>query len=460
VYDLNDTITAPASPVPGENNIARSVIRISGQKAFTLLDNLFGIKINKRCTKTKTVQLQKNICIELTAYGFLGPNSYTGEDLVELHFFAPACITELVLKKLLENSRLAEPGEFTLRAYLSGRIDLAQAEAVAQIVSSSNTAQLAAAEKLLAGRLSEKIALIRTNILDILSLIEAGLDFSGEDIEFISQKNAAQTIEKIKKQLIDILTSSIRYEEMIDLPSVGLAGAPNAGKSSLLNTLLGRQRSIVSNTQATTRDVLTGVLTLEKNRIALFDCAGLSAAPVKASLLDTLAQQAAAEALKNADIVLFCIDITKHNFSEDLALLNLVNSENIIYVAAKCDLDDQYQKNMDRLNDYFGAEFIPVSSVDLTGIEQLKIAIDDHILQLKHASSQADEFIAINQRHRSAVENAITNLDEALAELELKNEEVVSMLLRSAYQTIGALEREDIDQKVLERIFSSFCIGK
>ena len=460
MYDLNDTISAPASPAPGENTIAKSVIRISGSKTFTLLDDLFGIKINKRCAKTKTVQLQKNICIELAVYGFIGPNSYTGEDLAELHFFAPACIVELVLQKLLRNSRLAEPGEFTLRAYLSGRIDLAQAEAVAQIVSSSNNAQLAAAEKLLAGSLSEKISLIRTSILDILSLIEAGLDFSGEDIEFIPQKKAAKTIGSIKKQLEDILTGSIRYEEMIDLPSVGMAGAPNAGKSSLLNTLLGRQRSIVSGTEATTRDVLTGILPLEKNRIALFDCAGLSPASGKISLLDKLAQQTAAEALKNADIVLFCVDMTKEDFSEDISVLNLIDSTETIYIAAKCDLDDQYKENITRLNNTFNAYFIPASSVDLTGIEQLKIAIDDRIVRLKHASSQADEFIAINQRHRAAVENAIINLDEALAELELKNEEVVSMLLRSAYQTIGGLEREDIDHQVLERIFSTFCIGK
>jgi len=247
---------------------------------------------------------------------------------------------------------------------------------------------------------------------------------------------------------------------MIDLPSVGLAGAPNAGKSSLLNTLLGRQRSIVSNTEATTRDILTGILPLEKNRIALFDCAGLSPASDKTSLLDKLAQQTAAEALKNADIVLFCVDMTKDDLSEDTSVLNLINSKEIIYIAAKCDLDDQYQKNISRLNNSFNTEFIAVSSLDFTGIEQLKTAIDDRIVQLKHASSQADEFIAINQRHRAAVENAVANLDEALAELQLKNEEVVSMLLRSAYQTIGGLEREDIDQQVLERIFSTFCIGK
>ncbi|MBN1456919.1 MAG: 50S ribosome-binding GTPase, partial [Sedimentisphaerales bacterium] len=353
MYDLSDTITAPAAPSLGENTIAKSVIRISGPKALILLDDIFDIKINKRCAKTKTVRLQKNICIDLTAYGFIAPNSYTGEDLAELHFFAPACLVELVLEKLLQNSRLAGPGEFTLRAYLNGRIDLAQAEAVAQIVSSSNTAQLAAAEKLLAGSLSQKISLIRNNILDILSLIEAGLDFSGEDIEFVSQKNAVKTIETIKDQLNDILNNSIRYEEMIDLPSVGLAGAPNAGKSSLLNTLLGRQRSIVSDTRATTRDVLTGTLSLEKNRIALFDCAGLSPASGQTSLLDNIAQQAAAEALKNADIVLFCIDMTKDDFSDDISVLNLIESKEIIYIAAKCDLDKQYKKSITRLNNAF-----------------------------------------------------------------------------------------------------------
>ncbi len=460
MYNLNDTITAISTASVTQGTVAKSIVRISGADAFTLLNEVFGIKVKGRGVTTQSIELTEGVNVDFAVYTFAAPNSYTAENLAELHFFAASCVVELVLEMLLKTARLAGPGEFTLRAYLNGKVDLTQAEAVSQIVSSSNRTQLAAAEKLLAGKLSEKITAIRNALLDCLSLIEAGLDFSEEDIEFISRKQALKTTTEIKINLEEILNSSIRYEEMIDLPSAGLAGASNAGKSSLINALLGTQRSIVSETEATTRDILTGILELEKNRLAIFDCAGLYRHTESLSLLDKLTQDAAIEALKSCDMVLLCVDITKNDLTEDLSIKKHIENKEIIYAATKCDLADDIESKLAKLNSAFGAEFIATSSVSPDGAQALKTLIDARTTSLRETSTEIDELITINQRHKATVQSAIASLQEAHTEIEQGNEEVVSMLLRSAHETLGGLEREDVDEQVLDRIFSTFCIGK
>lgn len=460
LYNLNDTITAISTASVTQGTIAKSIVRISGPEAFTLLNEVFAIKVNSRKITNHSVELTEGVNVDFAIYTFTSPNSYTAENLAELHFFAAGCVVELVLEKLLQKARLAGPGEFTLRAYLNGKVDLTQAEAVSQIVSSSNRTQLAAAEKLLSGKLSEKIAVIRDRILDTLSLIEAGLDFSEEDIEFVSRKQALQTVTEIKAGLEEILNGSIHYEEMIDLPSAGLAGASNAGKSSLINTLLGTRRSIVSETEATTRDILTGILELDKNWLAIFDCAGLYRHSDKLSLLDKLAQDAAIEALKSCDMVLFCVDITKEDLAEDVSIKKHIKNKQIIYVATKCDLADDVEAKLRKLNTAFDAKFIATSSTSNDGTEPLRTVIDTRITKLREMSSEIDEFVTINQRHKATVQNAIANLKDAHTEIDQDNEEVVSMLLRAAHESLGGLEREDVDEQVLDRIFSTFCIGK
>jgi tRNA modification GTPase len=227
---------------------------------------------------TGSVTIDNELEAEAQLYLFLAPHSYTGDDIAEIHLHTNPAVTEALMDSLLGRGlRMAGPGEFTARAYLNGKIDLAQAEAVNEIIVSSNAFQLAAAEKLLSGRLSESSAKVRSAMMDCLSLIEAGLDFSGEDIELETGAEVIERLLGIKEQLEHLLTGSIRYESLIDLPAVGIAGAPNAGKSSLLNKLLGKERSIVSHRRKTTRDVLTAICVLEHCKCVVFDCAGLRA---------------------------------------------------------------------------------------------------------------------------------------------------------------------------------------
>jgi tRNA modification GTPase len=408
------------------------------------------------------VVLDDELEIDAQLYLFPAPHSYTGDDVAEMHAHTNPVVTEALMGNLLERGpRMAGPGEFTARAFLNGKIDLAQAEAVNEIIVSSNEYQLAAAEKLLDGRLAETTARLRKRLMDCLSLIEAGLDFSGEDIEFIARPEAVKRLAAIEDQLEQLLLGSISYESLIDLPAVGIAGAPNAGKSSLLNKLLGKERSIVSPQHKTTRDVLTGLWTLAHCRCVLFDCAGLVIGAD--NILDELTQQAAIEGLRNSAVVIFCADVSKTEWSQDAAIRKLIEPKVLVPVATKCDLPPEQvlSSRLAELNESFGAEFLPVSAQTGAGIELLRNTIDSKLtekFEIPRASA-----VALTARHRQAVNEAIDHVSESIDELKAGNDEVTAMMLRAAHQAVSDIDSSaatHVDEQILEQIFSRFCIGK
>ena len=541
MYELNNTIVAVSSPTSDK----RVIVRITGPETIETCKKIFDPPVSiRRRTKdegrgtrlvTGSVTIDNELEVDAQLYLFLAPHSYTGDDIAEIHLHTNPAVTEALMGNLLGRGlRMAGPGEFTARAYLNGKIDLAQAEAVNEIIVSSNAFQLAAAEKLLSGRLSETTAKVRSAMMDCLGLIEAGLDFSAEDIELETGAEVIERLLGVKEQLEQLLSGSIRYESLIDLPAVGIAGAPNAGKSSLLNKLLGKERSIVSHRRKTTRDVLTALCTLAHCRCVLFDCAGLVLCPDPISdptgkvskgadnVLDELAQQAAIEALRNSAVVVFCIDISKANWSEDISICELIYSscverdaycvkENTQYairntklipVATKCDLvSEQVLSNrlaelnelfgpapkstpanrlssMDNKTEHnkadFGAGFLVTSAETGAGLDLLREAIDKKIIEVepgfKTSKSGTNPLfegtqssVALTARHKQAVTEAIENVSESISELRAGNDEVAAMMLRAAYQAVSGIESAaggHVDEQILEQIFSRFCIGK
>ncbi len=471
LYDLSDTVVAVSSPAGG----LRSILRITGPQAFCVCARVFepspGSEIKDQRSKIKnhailvgSVRVNDALAIDAHLYLFFAPHSYTGEDLAELHVYAsPVLIEALVQNLLARGLRAAGAGEFTARAYLNGKLDLAQAEAVNEVISSSNRLQLEAAERLLCGRLTQTVDEIHSDLLDILSRIEAGLDFSGEDIEFIGVQEAVEGLTAIQKRFEDLLAGSIRCETLLDLPAVGIAGTPNAGKSSLLNALLGWERSIVSPQPKTTRDVLSGILTMDRFQCVLFDCAGL----VRPSdnPLDTLAQHAAVEALQRCSAVLFCVDLAKSDVSDDVAVHTLIRPKSIVHVATKSDLlsSKEQSRRTRELAGIFHASFLPVSSKTRRGLADLLRASEQAIAgRMVPAGPSLDStsFPTLTARHRQAVNEAIESVRQSIAEVRRGHEEVAGMIIRTACQTIAQIKQQSIDEQVLDRIFSRFCIGK
>ena len=461
-YDTNDTIVAVTSATAEQ----RVIVRLTGPGTFDVCGQTFGVPITRerRRILSGSIALDDEFKIDAHLYVFPAPRSYTGDDVAEIHTYTNPAVTEALMGQLLKQGlRLAGPGEFTARAYLNGKLDLAQAEAVNEIIVSSNEYQLAAAEKLLDGRLGETTAKLRDALMDLLSLIEAGLDFSGEDIEFIARPEAVKRLVSIKDQLERLLSNSIGLESLMDLPAVGIAGAPNAGKSSLLNRLLGHERSIVSHSPKTTRDVLTGACALPHCRCVLFDCAGLLTQPD--NVLDELAQKAAIEALRNSDLVIFCADVSKTEWSQDVAIRRLIEPKSLVPVATKCDLLPSGSRNLrDRLaelNESFCLDFMPISARTGAGIELLKKTIDSKLTERLDVPGASG--VALTARHKQAVAEAISHVGESIAELSAGNDEVAAMMLRAAHQAlcdIGQPVAAHIDEQILGQIFSRFCIGK
>lgn len=465
MYEFSDTIVAVSSPA-SEGTV---IIRLTGPDALGKAEQIFNMSFDLQQPGIVKgfVSVDDELKLDAEIYLFLSPNSYTGQDVVEIHMQANSSVTEVLLHNFLAGDvRMAGPGEFTARAYLNGKMDLSQAEAVNEIIVSSNRIQLAAAERLLGGKLSQAANKICQQLLDCLSLIEAGLDFSEEDIEFISRDEAAERLRRLRSDLEELLEGSVSYEATIDLPSVGVAGAPNTGKSLLVNVLLGKKRSIVSRHCKTTRDILTSRLLLEHNRCVLFDCAGL-ASKVE-NIIDNLSQQAAIEALRRSDVVVFCVDLSKSDkeLTEDITIRRLITPKSLIAVGTKADLIEPglVCKRIEWLRKLFGSNFIAVSAKKGFGIDELRETIDKKLVGLALAGDngiggEARSGIGLTARHRRSVTEAIENVSQAIDALNVGSDEVAAMLIRAAFSSVGSIE-QPVDEQILEKVFSRFCIGK
>ncbi len=447
-----DTIVALATPA-GVGAI--SVIRLSGSQSFKAIDKIFfgKIKIEKAASHTIHYGYIKNQDDEpiddVLVSIFKAPNSYTGEDSIEISTHGNPLITQKVIDALISNSeiRLAEPGEFTKRAFLNNRIDLTKAEAVADIINARTEASFRGARNQLDGLLSQKVTELRSQLVNSSSFVELELDFAEEDIEFVNQEELLKRIDSIIIE-IDTLLESYEFGRVLrDGVNVAIVGKPNVGKSSLLNYILKESRAIVSEIPGTTRDVIREEVSIEGILFRLFDTAGIRHSEDSIEKEGIFRSQ---ETVRNADVVIFLEDTQQGDSKELLVdLLTLTSSDKIIKVLNKIDLAKDKSREAD----------VKISAKTGEGIGLLFKKLKEKTIG--NESYTEKTAIITNLRHYNCLKTARENLINARGSvLKKMSGEFVSVDLRNAELSLAEIIGEVTSDDILNNIFMKFCIGK
>ena len=437
-----DTITAISTPI-GVGGVG--VIRISGEKAFEIIEKIFSNpkfeprKFNHGWIIDNGVKIDEVIVLP-----FFAPNSYTGENVIEIQCHGGINVVKNILELVLKNgARLAEKGEFTKRAFLNKRMDLSQAESVADIIHSKTSDFAKVSMKNLSGVLKEKINEIRNDIFEVLSRITAGIDFPDDvkEPEYEYLENCFQEIiEKIDKVLAGAKTSNIFRQGA----SVAIIGKPNVGKSSLFNALLNLDRAIVTDIAGTTRDVIRETLDLGIP-VTLIDTAGIRN-DEEISKVEKIGIEYSKQSVDEADLILFVYDASKGLDNDDKEVLNLIKDKNYILIANKSDLAKE--ENLEALN---------ISALSGEGVNDLK-----QLLKQKVCDIEPDtlEFVT-NSRQQVCLTKAKESLEQAYLAAKLNElQDLISIDVKSAILALDELTGELITDDVLDNIFSHFCIGK
>ena len=445
-----DTIAALATPL-GFGAI--SIIRISGENAIAAVDIIFNGKAKLEQAKSHTVHYgnivdSDEMIDDVLVSIFRAPNSYTGEDSVEISTHGNPLIANKILDLLTRNKiRLAEPGEFTKRAFLNNRMDLSQAEAVADVISSHTEASLRGARNQLNGLLSRKVDEFRTLLLNISSFVELELDFAEEDIKFIEKGELIKRIDHIQSEIDSLLQTYSFGKTMRDGVNVALVGIPNVGKSSLLNYILKESRAIVSEIPGTTRDIIREEVSIEGILFKLFDTAGIR---FSEDIIELEGIYRSRDAVKNADLVLFINDV-EQEFDQTLyqEILTLNEKKNILTVLNKIDKGYQGGRSYD----------ISLSALTGEGIMSLLNIMKEHTLG--NSSYSEKTAIISSLRHFQCLSRSKENLLRAKdSAMNNMSGEFVSVDLRNAINSLGEIIGDVTSEDILNNIFTKFCIGK
>ncbi len=448
---LSDTIVAISTAA---GPAALAVVRLSGPKALAVADKIFMGKAKPSAMADHTLQhgrivSQRGQAIDEVVLAWMqAPHSFTGEDTVEITCHGGSVAAPAIVEiALLAGARQAKPGEFTLRAYLNGRIDLAQAEAVCDVINASTQAASKAALERLAGGLSKKVSDIRAGLLDVLAQLEAMVDFPDDDLPQPVLKEMTGTVAGAQQRVAKLLEQSKTALILKDGAKVVIAGRPNVGKSSLFNMLLRDERAIVTERPGTTRDVLDGLIEVRGIPVRLFDTAGLR------QTKDSIEVEGVGRArgkLSQADLVLLVIDGSKPPHDEDKQLLKQTEGFPRLVLLNKSDLKPAFAAQRG---------WIKISAKTEAGLPRLEEAVVAALTGGKGVDSGAAS--AANARQVAALRAAAAHLESALKGIESKHSyELLAEDVKAAVNALGEITGESIGDEVLERIFSRFCIGK
>ena len=459
--EINDDIIAISSP-PGMGAIA--IIRISGPKSISKFQPFFKSKNNKKLKDQKShtihfgdFRFNDKLVDEVLVSVFEKGKSFTGDESVEITCHGSTYIQKTIVETLLENGiRLAKPGEFTMRAFLNGKLDLTQAEAVSDLIYSDSEAMHKISLNQMRGGFQSELKLLRADLLHFLSMIELELDFSEEDVSFANKKDLIKLVDNVEKKLI-LLKDSFKFGNAIKngVP-VSIAGKPNAGKSSLLNSLLNEEKAIVSNIPGTTRDAIEDTVFINGIKFRFIDTAGLRETTDE---IEIKGIEITKSKILKSSVLIYLFDINDTNESEILKDLEEFCKDDlkIILVRNKIDLNAKYKINIERFKKYNITSLLEISAIDKESVSIVREKLSNEF----GSESSNTGLVVTNLRHFNALSESITSIKKVRKAID--NEvpgDLLSIDLKNVIDSVGEITGEISNDEMLGNIFSNFCIGK
>ncbi|MHB1126775.1 MAG: tRNA uridine-5-carboxymethylaminomethyl(34) synthesis GTPase MnmE [Bacillota bacterium] len=460
---LDDTITAISTPL-GEGGIG--IVRISGNLALDIADSLFLPQNRDRWLKKTpfTLHLGKirdprndAIIDEVLISVMPGPRSYTKENVVEINCHGGIIPLQKTLSLVLQvGARLAEPGEFSKRAFLNGRLDLIQAEAIMDLIKAKTETGLKLAMGQLEGKISAVLVGMRNELLRVIAFIEAGIDFPEDQIDEMSLEEIRQRVKSVRATLQELVDKAQAGKIFREGLRTVILGKPNVGKSSLLNALLREKRAIVTEVPGTTRDVIEESINIRGIPLLLMDTAGIRETE---DVVEKIGVEKTRELVSKADLILVVLDTTTGITEDDRDVLGLIKGKNAVVLVNKIDCCDQEILDSDIRRLVESHPVLKISATEEIGLENLQNEIYNKVIGGQIITGESA--VITRTRHQEALRNAGYYLDEVLKSLdECMPPDIISIDVRNAWEAIGEITGETIKEDILDKIFSEFCIGK
>lgn len=447
------------STAPGIGGIG--IIRMSGEQCFDILDKVFKQKKYQNIEEIKGYSIKYGFIMEeetiidevLVSY-FKAPKSYTAENMCEINSHGGIVIMNKILDLCLRNgAELAEPGEFTKRAFLNGRLDLSQAEAVIDIINSKTEREAKVSIDQLEGNLSEKIEKIRRIIISVMADIEATIDYPEYDLEEVTNNKISNILDEVDRLLNSLEKSFYNGKILREGISTAIIGRPNAGKSSLLNIILNEERAIVTDIEGTTRDTIEEFISIEGIPLKIIDTAGIRKANDE---VEKIGVNKAKEIAQKSDIIIAIFDSNKKLTEEDKEILDLLENRNAIILLNKIDLERKIDiKEIEK----YKKPVVEISTKTRDGLDKLYSEISK-MFKLNEIAIDGETIVS-NERHKNIIINSRKNLDKARE--TIKNNmpiDIISTYLKEIIEELGKITGETVTEDVISEIFSKFCLGK
>lgn len=459
---IDDTIAAIAT-APGEAGVG--IIRISGNKAIDIADSVFKSKSGKNLKELPTRRIAyghivdpktKDVIDEVLTVYMKAPHTYTREDIVEINCHGGIIPVKKILQLVLRmGARMAEAGEFTKRAFLNGRIDLAQAEAVMDLISAKTESGFDVALGQLEGSLSKQVEGIRRDILELLAHIEVSIDFSEEDVDEVTLDFLMNRSIEVKDNMTKLYETADTGKILREGLSTVIIGKPNVGKSSLLNALLRESRAIVTDIPGTTRDIIEEQLNIKGIPIRLVDTAGIRDTE---DIVEKIGVDKSKEFFNKADLVIFMLDSSRELTQEDIEIIKMIKDKKTIVLINKTDLPQIM--DLSTIEDIIGEkQVIKISLKDETGLHELEDTLVSMVY--KGDVKAKDHIMVTNIRHKDALERAINSLQEGIDAIEKKLPmDFIEVDYKNTWDYLGEITGDTVGEDLIDHIFANFCIGK